>query len=385
MPITIILTSEEKDQEKLLQVKEVLDSIPGKFFSFELKTGSKGPFINLDSDRTYNSKEDFFVSMDEFRKLDLGSSEYLIFLTSRKIPGGYFNGIEFERRNIFVDLENWERIFLMGSPVRYPIAFHVLISVLINHYFSDEPTAQKALHWVDKGCILDFNGLKEKVDLKLLTARICPDCLDRLLTYNSNPNLLAYFRSGLEKIRHDIVEGEYYRKIQPKPVRVLLQPAYNKKLGYQLNFEGIGFLELDAVHLTVYLYFLKKKNGIYLKEINEDYHILYELYSSLLTSANESKTLEKTILKLCMLKKENGVYSEFKNNALSERLAKINKEITVLLGTFGLHEFYQIMKRANEKHGVSPEIEFVDGTKLLQQVEHSAKIKPIINVVRKKS
>lgn len=378
MPITIILTSEEKDQEKLLQVKEVLDSIPGKFFSFKVKTGSKGPYITLDSDRPYNSKEYFFVSMNEFRKLDLGDSEYLVFLTSRKIPGGYFNGIEFERRNIFVDLENWERVYLQGSPDRYPIAFHVWISVLINHYFPDETSAQKALHRVDKGCILDFNGYKEKVDLKILTARICPDCLDTLLQYNPDPNLLSYFRHGIERIRQDIVNGEYYQKIKPKPVRVLLKEVFNKKnIKYQLDFEGIGMFDLDAAHMIVYLNFLRKKEGMHLYQISSDYHFLLELYDRI--SFAIGRPMEKTISKLCKLKLENGGFREIKSNALNERISFINTQLTKLLGTFGLQEFYQILKRDNGKYGLSPEVEFDDDkVKLLKLTAQFVKNKPII-------
>jgi hypothetical protein len=42
--------------------------------------------------------------MNEFRDQDnLDSSDYLIFLTSRKIPGGYFNGIQFDKKNIILD------------------------------------------------------------------------------------------------------------------------------------------------------------------------------------------------------------------------------------------------------------------------------------------
>ena len=269
----IILTCEEKDHLKLTQVKLVLDSIPGQFFKFIVKMGSKGSFLNIDPERELTSEQDFFDSMNGFRKWqDVGDGQYLVYFTSRAIPGGYFNGIEFERKNIFVDLENWDRQFLKGSPDRYPIAFHVLISLLINHYFPDKVTAQKALHWVDKGCILDFNGHKEKVDLKILTARICPDCLDILLGFNPDPNLLAYFRSGIERIRQDIVNGEYYEKIKPKPVKITLKSSYNKKLGYELEFQGIGSLELDAVHMAVYLNFLRRKEGLHLYQIWKDYY-----------------------------------------------------------------------------------------------------------------
>jgi hypothetical protein len=293
----IILTSEERDHAKLQEVREVLKSIPGNFFSYEPKKKLDKPFINW-THGDVPVKNDFFDSMNEFRDQDkLDSSDYLIFLTSRRIPGGFFNGIQFEKKNIFLDLENWERLYLKGSPDRYPIAFHVWISVLINHYFENEAIAEAALHRIDKGCILDFNKFKEKVDLKILTARICPDCITTLLQLNSDPNLLSYFRFGIERIRQDIVNGEYYKKIAPQPVPVYLREAVQKRrIKYQLEFEGIGFLELDAIHLTVYLNFLrKKKEGIRLHRIGFDYYFLLELYKTFTNSSNSEEEDEEIV------------------------------------------------------------------------------------------
>ena len=292
----IILTSEERDLAKLQEVKEVLKSIPGNFFSFELQKKLDKTFIEW-THGDVPVKNDFFDSMNEFRDQDnVDSSDYVIFLTSRKIPGEFFNGIQFDKKNIFLDLENWERLYLKGSPDRYPIAFHVWISVLINHYFENEAIAEAALHRIDKGCILDFNGYKEKVDLKILTARICPDCLTTLLENNPDPNLLAYFRFGIERIRQDIVNGEYYKKIAPQPVPVYLRKEVHKRMNYRLEFEGIGFLELDAIHLAVYLNFLrKKKEGIRLHKIGFDYYFLLELYKTFSNSSTSEEEDEDLV------------------------------------------------------------------------------------------
>lgn len=367
MPISVILTSEEKDHPKLKEVKEVLESIPGKYFSFTPKKELDDAFIALDADKVMQREEDFFDTMNEYRRSrDLGNSEYLVFLTSRKIPGGFFNGIQFEHKNIFVDIENWKRQFLQESPDRYPIAFHVWISVLINHYFPDKLSAQKALHFKDKGCILDFNKYKTKVDLKILTARICPDCLDTLLQYNPDPNLLAYFRHGIERIRQEIVNGEYYERIKPEPVRVTLKEAKNKKINYQLEFEGIGTLELDAAHLIVYINFLRKKGGMKHYQIRSDYKFLLNLYGWV---SGKLENQEKTIAKLCKLKIENGVQTDVETNALNERISFINKQLTKLLGTFGLQEFYQILQRDNYNFGISHRVEFRDDSGVIQNVE----------------
>jgi hypothetical protein len=334
----IILTSEEKDHSKLQEVKEVLKSIPGNFFSYKPKKELDKPFIEW-TQGDVPVKNDFFDSMNEFRDQDkLDSSDFLIFLTSRKIPGGYFNGIQFEKKNIFLDLGNWERLYFKGIPDRYPIAFHVLISVLINHYFDDEARAIAALHRIDKGCILDFNGEKNKVDLKIQTARICPDCINTLLQLNSDPNLLSYFRFGIERIRQDIVNGEYYKKIAPQPVPVYLREAAHKRTGYQLEFEGIGFLDLDPICLTVYLNFLRKKReGIRLYSIGLDYYFLLELYKKFTRHSDSEEEDEEIVQELLneveKLKKQTIVLPEIllkeeKEVALFEAALKvINKEL----------------------------------------------------------
>lgn len=294
----IILTSEEKDHAKVQEVKNVLKSIPGIFFTFEAKKDLDKPYLEW-TQGDVPVKNDFFDSMNEFRDQDnVDSSDYVIFLTSRKIPGRYFNGIQFEKNNIFIDLENWEDLSFERTTDQYPIAFHVWISVLINHYFEDESIAIAALHRIDKGCILDFNESKGKVDLKIQTARICSDCLKTFLKLNSDPNLLSYFRSGIEQIRQDFINVEYNKKIAPKPVPVYLRKDVHKRMNYRLDFQGIGFLELDASHLTLYLYFLQKLNShkkslgnstpneadkenlIRLQEIGLDYYLLLELYKT---------------------------------------------------------------------------------------------------------
>ncbi len=372
MPYSIILTAEKQDESQLFKVKEVLESIPGKYLEYQLKKGSKGPFIPSPKSVGILSEADFFSWMQEFRiEFDIGNGQILVFLTTQPIANNHFNGIDFQNRNIFIDLNNWDKLIAGDHPIKYPIAFHVLISLLIVIYFKQQSEAKAALHHEDMGCILDFNRAKEKVDLKLLTARICPTCMDSFLGSLPDINLLAYFRSGLEKIRHDIVEGEYYRKIEPKPIKVIIKQAYSKKLGCQIYFDGVGAIQLDVAHTVLYLYFLKKKQGLYLSTRNQDFYFLNQLYEELAGFSNS-----KLIARLCGLKEEDGKFKEIKSNAISERISKINREISVLLGTFGLEQYYQILKRPNEKHGVDTQIVVEDETGILKRAEeHLGKLK----------
>jgi hypothetical protein len=381
----IILTSEERDQVKLQEVKDVLKSIPGNFFSFEPKKKLDKLFIEW-THGDVPVKNDFFDSMNEFRDQDnLDSSDYLIFLTSRKIPGGYFNGIQFDKKNIFIDLENWERLSFERKTDQYPIAFHVWISVLINHYFQDEAKAQKALHRIDKGCILDFNGYKEKVDLKIQTARICSDCLNTFLQLNPDTNLLAYFRSGIEQIRQDL-NNVLYNKIAPKPVPVYLKEAVHKRMNYRLEFEGIGFLELDASHLTLYLYFLRKLNSykkslgtsnpkvgdkenlIRLQDIGLDYYLLLELYKTFTISEEVGEDL---------LEKKRKEVEKFKNQkiVLPGVPPKKGKEVTVHEAALKVKNKLIIDSKFKKEPQVKAAVEAIKELENLQNLEEKTRKK----------
>uniref|UniRef100_UPI0040487ECE hypothetical protein n=1 Tax=Algoriphagus sp. TaxID=1872435 RepID=UPI0040487ECE len=365
MPYSIILTAEEQDEAQLLEVKEVLESIPGKYLEYQLKKGSKGPFIPSSKSSGPLSESEFFSWMRDFRTgFDLGNEQILVFLTSQPIANNHFNGIDFPNKSIFVDLNNWEKLLVGNHPIKYPIAFHVLISLLIVIYFKEKAGAKAALHQEDMGCILDFNRAKTKVDLKLLTARICPTCMDAFLNNLPDINLLAYFRSGLEKIRHDIVEGEYYRKIKPKPIKVIIQKDYSKKSGCRIYFENIGYLQLDVAHTVVYLYFLKKKQGFYLNERAKDFYFFAHLYEQLSGTNNN-----KLVANLCGLRWVDGNFETANSNAISERISRINRDISVLLGTFGLEKHYQILKRDTNKHGIDHQLTVVDETGILKKVE----------------
>ena len=79
------------------------------------------------------------------------------------------------------------------------------------------------------------------------------------------------------------------------------------------------------------------------------------------------------------IKIENGQFKEFKNNALNEKIHLINEELSKLLGTFGLQEFYRIEDRGREKFGVSSDIEFEDPKGLVKSITTKIeKLDPII-------
>lgn len=373
MPFSITLTSEDSDKDQLVKVKQVLESIQGSYL--EYTQNEEVDFIPAPQQKGSLSEENFFDWMSQFRNdKKIQAENILVVLTSRGISNNHFNGIDFEHRNIFVDLKNWEENYLQGSPSKYPVAYHALISILLVIYFKDLESAKGALHMIDKGCILDFNSKKENVLLKILTARICPTCLEKFIGINNDTNLLAYFRSGLEKIRHDLVEGEYYNKLKPKPMKLTFHNLTYEKSPFRFEFEGVGSMKLDPAHTLVYLYFLRKKgNPIYLNNIKNDLAYLDQLMKKLkdIHELDDNEVNHNLVVGLCGLKYKGDALVPLPNNPTSKiyhRIHKINTGLTKILGTFGLEAHFKI-QNSDGQHGVSNDIEFEDASGLLAECD----------------
>jgi len=370
MPFSILLTAESKDKDALLEVKEVLESIPGTYLVYPSITRHEETFIFAPKQEGELSESEFFAWMAKYRselRKKISAEDILVVLTSREIANRHFNGIDFERRSIFVDLNHWQQHYLPDSPPKYPIAYHVFISILLVIYFKSYRSAASALHFFDKGCILDYNVDKSKVELKVLTARICADCIDTLLAINQDTNLLAYFRSGLEKIRRDMVEGEYYNRIKPKPMKLTFGRDH------VFHFEGLGYMRLDPTHSLVYLYFLKNKDvSIYFNEVKKDVEFLDHVFRELKwrEGRKDGENIHNVVMRLCGLRYQSAEIVENPTNGMSERISLINKELTKVLGTFGLQSHFQIHNQEG-RHRVSREIDFRDDSGLLDRAERS--------------
>jgi hypothetical protein len=80
--------------------------------------------------------------------------------------------------------------------------------------------------------------------------------------------------------------------------------------------------------------------------------------------------MDQVVIKLCGLKYRGDELVSWKNNALNERISHINKELTKILGTFGLQHHFKIQNKDRRgRHGVSNDIDFEDKSGLLKMCE----------------
>jgi hypothetical protein len=220
MPNVWLVRSEEYEVELYEDVLNLLQSIPG-VLSFHagalidadtpiiVDDGENIPGQNFFSD-IYKirrmSDHCFYDQCRQFRlKKDVGEDEIVVLLTNKNNALNHFNGLEFGReKNLFVQTSDWEHYF-PGSDVRYPVAYHVAVSVLIALWFRSEEEAIARIHSKARGCIMDFCGNKSEVSLKMRTADICESCLQHLSESGLGANVVNHTLRILEDIRRNML------------------------------------------------------------------------------------------------------------------------------------------------------------------------------------
>jgi len=190
-----LVKSPEVSKQKFFDVFNLLNSIKGASeWAFQFKTIESKDEIEGEGEQEEEGKSTtlfrrpwayFFGQAEEFRRLhDLGNNEYVVVLSDHGNTENWFSAADYGgNKNAFVHCEEWN-YFSRGSDVRYPIAYHVAITLLNHHWLKSTEEIQYKVHGLQPGdnlpvgCMNDFCGNKEEVHLKMRTGDICEDCLN---------------------------------------------------------------------------------------------------------------------------------------------------------------------------------------------------------------
>ena len=125
-------------------------------------------------------RELFFLCEKVRNFADLDETDFVVLVTNRRNSMNFFSMFDIGgRRNAFIQSSDWE-IFLEASE-SFPVAYEVVANVLrivMKFQLTDDHT--KTYHQHPIGCMNDFCENKTEIILKLRTADLCPNCLQRL-------------------------------------------------------------------------------------------------------------------------------------------------------------------------------------------------------------
>jgi hypothetical protein len=260
------------------------------------------------------------------------ADSFVVLLTQRKNSLNWFSALD-GSNNIFVHTAEWDLYTNVNS--KYPIAYEVvqnIVQSLMDIDMSNIPNAY--CHEPLRGCMNDFCYNKRQVVIKLQTANICGDCIERIRSKNIDNKLIIQVNALFNKIRNEFIfqmsaasnpvaEPEIENPpINPIPLVVerdgrLILPT--------LNLE----IEMTPLFKALYLFFLFNPEGVTLSSLCDYNDEIRNIYMRL----RPGVAPEDAISRIEKLTYPNG-------DGFNTPKSHINKIINNLLPE--LVEFYQI-------------------------------------------
>lgn len=190
------------------KILTVLKQIPGEIdFSFlnPISTRSLERFNS-----TLNTQQSSKYTFDYFDKLieeyrtqndNIEDIDFVVLLSEKNNDKNFAS--TFKNKNIYIRTTHWDK-YINGT-IEYIICqqivenlFDSLIEINVNN-IKDDPN----IHLFPTGCLNDLCRNKYHYVLKIRTAYICNDCIDRYLETNNKSNILIHIQHILTRIRDE--------------------------------------------------------------------------------------------------------------------------------------------------------------------------------------
>ena len=304
---------------------------------------SKIQFPYIEKIKTW---EQLFVSCDNYRQSNnVSETDIVVLLTDIANDKKWFGGVSPSMKNYFVQTSNWEHYFGNDIDVRFPIAYEVIVWIMRYYMFTGNQDIWDGVHNKPIGCIMDFCEEKLQIILKMRTADVCESCMNKFIERDVPVLYTRQFFDILDGIRKSMTfRGRSALLRQPSKLEIR---GKNKKM----LFTDLGGLELllNPKEKTLYLFFLKHEEGIYLSHLQDHEDELFRDYEKI---SNQSETeQQKQTIKFLINPLEND------SNVV---ISRINKKIKSAVGE-SLYDFYCIQGVRGEKKGIKLDRELVEG------------------------
>ena len=251
---------------------------------------------------------------------DLSDTDILVLLTSEKNVEDWFSANR--NNNIFIDTNDWEK-YTSKDP-RYGVAHQIIENLfqLLLGIDCDNAKKSRFVHKKSIGCINDFCDEKDEVILKLRTADICEDCLERAKSLKIKNSFLLQIANSLEHIRNNIRSIIASEMIEPETVIV------DKNCKVTIGRKTINPPGLPK---TLFVFFLNELNGVKLNDLSKHSDRLIKIYHKIKPTGNESSVIKITT----PYYKEKTTFSKYKTD--------LNKYLITTLGD-KLADYYLIQQ-----------------------------------------
>ena len=220
---------------------------------------------------------DLFAEIERYRQsYTIAADEFAILLTPTANKKNWFALLDENRPfNGFIHTDEWEH-YLACDPA-IPIAFEVIALILQKHIFTRYADIERLTHERAIGCISDLCIKKTDIILKMRTADICPDCMERIQAQLSMPEI-HHALSILESLRVKMLFAQNFKQNSP-PSKLKVAKGGRLFLTDYANIE----IRLPSMEKALYILFLRHPEGIFLSSLADHREELREIYLGIST------------------------------------------------------------------------------------------------------
>jgi hypothetical protein len=269
-------------------------------------------------------------------KISLGipDQEFFILLTPTANKKNWFAALdENEPYNGFIHTSDWEH-FIDCDPA-LAVAFEVIALILQKNIFENYAETIRLTHQRSIGCVSDLCMQKSDIILKMRTADICSDCMEKLQS-NLSTIEISHALSIMESLRVKMLFAQNFRQTSPlsglkidRGGRIIL-PDY-------ANIE----IRLPAMEKALYILFLRHPEGIYISQLSDFRDELSDIYVQISTRG----------LREDMRRRINEL-TNILNDQVSVKISRIKRAFIDVIGE-SLADHYIIKGENAERKGIA--------------------------------
>jgi hypothetical protein len=205
---------------------------------------------------------------------NIPNDEFVILLTEVSNTNNWFASLDEKMPfNGFIHTADWNHFIKCQDS--FPIAFEVIALVLQKHMFNDYNEARSSVHIDPIGCVNDMCLEKKDIKLKLRTADICPDCMNKLKGKLSFAEINQALNI-MESLRVKMLFSQNFK--QNVPLSRLVIDNENKI--FLPDFGNIE-IKLRPLEKTLYFFYLNHPEGVGLSFLRGKREEMYEIYTKL--------------------------------------------------------------------------------------------------------